>query len=904
MKQVPHRGEQYDSTGGLYGAVEEDIPTNLYVPAPSSGELPSSVDLSKDMYFPPIGNQQGGSCVAWSTTYYQFTYEAAKLNGWNAKEDFGKVASPKFVWNYVNEGENKGVSAENCYNILMNYGAVHWSEFPQNDSTLDLGWYSGSSDEETSEVLHEALKTRVSSYVNRQFADKNKTAYTPTIKRVNDSVLYDMKSKLNDKHPLVIYTHINSFYVDNISNGERACLYQNGNEGYHAMTVVGYNDNVYYDLNKNGKIESFEYGAFLVANSWGNNRDNDGFIWVMYDALNQVSNVANCNMEGREPAFENYNYFFINVQKYNCDLTAQVSIEQSNRGDFSIEMGKSETRTASKTIVNKFENNCGGSIGFNGRDNTRLSHMLMFDFTSFYQGSNMDYWLKITDKRVGNQTIVKSIKWVNSLGNVIKEIGRQDAIDNASSQYDSSAITSIVLGSYSLKVGKTTKMSPKISPANAFNRTLTWSSSDSTVASINSNGEITGHKPGNVTITATATDGSGVSVSKNYTVSDDCGNTMDTASTINFELKKKASIEYIGDLDYFKFTPKTSGKYYIFSLGTTDTVGTVLNSDGTTVTNGFNNDYNGTNFCVCVDLLAGKVYYLKVRGNGKATGEYTVGITYGKIYSWDVPDLNPDARHVRMTAEMPSFLNQLSVQVGNTIYLLEKHNNSTFTGTIKGRIFNVAFSTSHDGLLTLWQIDAHLPATPSGQTQNIIFKGSCDSKTAISPVSATVSGFFAYASRIKTGIDPNSNLYVFKNETMAEQGYVITIRSWNNELVDATTSAKIATGMKVIKVDSSTGKIVEISYVVLFGDVTGNGTVGDGKITVTDSLAVLQDAVNKSKLPTAIAAIAADVDHDGEITTQDSLMINQASTDKITLDQDFHIEDVPDECYYLDPIIF
>lgn len=40
---------------------------------------------------------------------------------------------------------------------------------------------------------------------------------------------------------------------------------------------------------------------------------------------------------------------------------------------------------------------------------------------------------------------------------------------------------------------------------------------------------------------------------------------------------------------------------------------------------------------------------------------------------------------------------------------------------------------------------------------------------------------------------------------------------------------------------------------------------------MTDSLAVLQDAVNKSKLPTAIAAIAADVDHDGEITTQDSL---------------------------------
>ena len=59
-----------------------------------------------------------------------------------------------------------------------------------------------------------------------------------------------------------------------------------------------------------------------------------------------------------------------------------------------------------------------------------------------------------------------------------------------------------------------------------------------------------------------------------------------------------------------------------------------------------------------------------------------------------------------------------------------------------------------------------------------------------------------------------------------------------------------------------------------------------------------------TKLPTKIASLAADVDHDGKITTQDSLMINQASVGKITLDQNYTIDTVPDECYYLDPVTF
>ena len=94
---VPGTLYQFSNPPG-YGAVHDDnVKLNVYnasSTAPAAGSLPSSVDLSDDKWFPRIRTQVGGSCVAWSTTYYQFTYQAAHLNDWNAKTDDSKVFSP------------------------------------------------------------------------------------------------------------------------------------------------------------------------------------------------------------------------------------------------------------------------------------------------------------------------------------------------------------------------------------------------------------------------------------------------------------------------------------------------------------------------------------------------------------------------------------------------------------------------------------------------------------------------------------------------------------------------------------------------------------------------------------------------------------------------------------------
>ena len=71
------------------------------------------------------------------------------------------------------------------------------------------------------------------------------------------------------------------------------------------------------------------------------------------------------------------------------------------------------------------------------------------------------------------------------------------------------AVTSVSLSSNSetIKVGKTVTLVPTISPSNATNKNVTWSSSDTAIATV-SGGTVTGVAAGAATITVTSVDGS------------------------------------------------------------------------------------------------------------------------------------------------------------------------------------------------------------------------------------------------------------------------------------------------------------------------------------------------------------------------------------------------------------
>ena len=82
-------------------------------------------------------------------------------------------------------------------------------------------------------------------------------------------------------------------------------------------------------------------------------------------------------------------------------------------------------------------------------------------------------------------------------------------------------VSSITLNQTSLTMtskGQTASLTATVNPGNAANKSVTWSSSNSSVATVNANGTVTAIANGTADITATAADGSGVSAKCSVTV--------------------------------------------------------------------------------------------------------------------------------------------------------------------------------------------------------------------------------------------------------------------------------------------------------------------------------------------------------------------------------------------------
>ena len=72
--------------------------------------------------------------------------------------------------------------------------------------------------------------------------------------------------------------------------------------------------------------------------------------------------------------------------------------------------------------------------------------------------------------------------------------------------------------SASIKLGTTAKLDASVLPENATDKKITWTSSDSSIAAVDNNGNVTGIKEGTVTITATSSNGKVATVKVTVTV--------------------------------------------------------------------------------------------------------------------------------------------------------------------------------------------------------------------------------------------------------------------------------------------------------------------------------------------------------------------------------------------------
>lgn len=436
---------------GVGALSDYEVPDYIENTSAGSEILPTSLDLSEDSAFPAIGDQcRYGSCAAWATTYYQFGYQVAKLEDWNAKEDSTKRFSPKYTYNILNKGEDFGSNIEDYYPLLKAHGAVRYDEFPppQNRRGRSINQYRAWCVD--TNALTNALTYRVSEYHNEVFC--NNSLDTP-ITEPTSSYLYNLKSILNSEHVIVVKVCSGESmiepYHNNIrknkfwsfryaSNGDVACVsvnkYYDTIEGYHAMCIVGYDDSIWYDYNGNGLQENYELGAFKLANSWSTDYGNDGYIWLMYDALNRKSNYTPLNNESnnRYEAILDYKYHYMDVEKYDCPLIAKVTINQTSRDEIQLHLGDNFDLTPNTYTrqLDTFLNESGGPYCIGGINNI-TSATFPFDFNYLAEKRvRSNYYVIVSDTGNKGVTYVSRIVLCDKNGYIVVDDSDSFIVDS------------------------------------------------------------------------------------------------------------------------------------------------------------------------------------------------------------------------------------------------------------------------------------------------------------------------------------------------------------------------------------------------------------------------------------------------------------------------------------------
>ncbi len=297
--------------------------------------LPSSVDNSLSQYFPEVSSQGSlNSCVPFACTYYQFTYEMNKKRGVATTQD--NIFSPKWAFNFLNHGSGAGTNYTLVYGILKQHGCPFNKSFPY-DAKDYLSWSTNE------KVWREAMRYRLTDH---QLFDRIGTEGLE-ITSPDDADLLPIKASLANGDVLTCSTFITSVEkgkkkIKTNPDAPENDKYVNeqylrelpSTEGGHRMTIVGYNDNLWCDINENDKVDAGEMGALKIANSWGKSFANKGFLWFSYDSLNHVSCVEGTkSSQNRYHALTEITRMEVSANEGN-DIYVKFTVNTSNRSKF------------------------------------------------------------------------------------------------------------------------------------------------------------------------------------------------------------------------------------------------------------------------------------------------------------------------------------------------------------------------------------------------------------------------------------------------------------------------------------------------------------------------------------------------------------------------------------------
>lgn len=902
----------------------------------SQSVLPPKVDLTEEndegkKYFPALKHQAATSCSAWATAYYQFTYAVAEYlkTDINANNNNSFAFSPDYMFNYLNfkHGENnEGLNHKECYEFLKKQGCIRYSSFYGNDSD-PYRWYGTGGEANALNNMREALKYRISEIHDNTIPNSTNNTF---ITGSNDADLNEMKALLNDGKLLGISTPTKNVkvtvertnennqkeYVTTLISSHFEKVNGVVDEKFHSLTIVGYDDNHFYDVNGNGVIENRERGAFIVVDSmvtrdwYENNQYYPGRKYMLlYESLNKVSayDYTPSGSERQNSIIDN-TYWYIDVDYYeNQALTVEVTVSQQERNEFSISLVRDDGTPGIKEPVPTFVNAIGGNRSFNGGTPSLQSYTFVFDYEAhdLYDGAGYHYGVKIEDLNVGDgkNTVVQRIVWKiwdeeKKQLETIKDISPDDTLgqtnnSKAEDYYVTLEKISIQQDHELIQKGRTRTPNVVVEPSDlSFSYTL--ESSDASKIAVNNN-QITAIETGgsaDITATAVLSNGKVLTASCGYTVVQGFGNTRNDAHEVSLDTQNTGYVIVNGDESWLEFTaPKTED--YIFcveSIGNNaNTRVVVYPENSNTPVSGTYKNY-GSYFIYKADLIKNQKYFIKIYNQNGSYDDYIFRINKS-VVEFGVADDNPDARHIQLEAVVSSLYDTLYLTVDGRVYPLSKTNTSleTFANTsIEYKVSVNDISTYY----TKWTIHMDVSSDNSFVgVANTISGLFANYNAGIESPLSTVS-VLTYKTSLLAGVDlsKNDSLSLLLNG-LAQTGYNFEVYSASGSLV-SNFGIKATTGMKIVKKETAIDKIVEVYHVIVIGDVQC-----DGYIDNLDSSLVLKHEADLGTI-TGAQLIAGDVNEDDVVDNLDASIILKYDAGLSNIAQVLYSSEVPIDVYF------
>jgi hypothetical protein len=366
------RGDPW-MAGGLVLPTDEELLLAPMVSMGSQGRsslpgLPTLVDNSTKKYFRGIFAQKHGSCAQASGIAYVYGYEVNRMRDVSANTAENKFPT-HWTYNFVNNGYDRGSWMMWGWEVGKSLG-IPTAKAYGTETGFDLKYWPSKY-----EVYESAIDNKVEKYFIMQVGTK---AGLESVKRF----IWNHGAEGRDGGILSFAAGWSTGYAEaTIPAGQygagKKLIKSFGKSVNHAVTFVGYDDNICYDfngdkkcsndkdLNGDGKIDlkDWEVGAFIMANSWGTGWGDKGFIYVPY------------RLGALDPSdggiYRQYVFGVVPARDEDKELVLKVEMQHDKRNQLKVisSYRKNDGNGGDRSYQYYGLANSGGAFPLNGKDN-------------------------------------------------------------------------------------------------------------------------------------------------------------------------------------------------------------------------------------------------------------------------------------------------------------------------------------------------------------------------------------------------------------------------------------------------------------------------------------------------------------------------------------------------------